>query len=256
MTAAGQGGRPLVLCLHESGTSGRIWKPLATALEDAADVEAPDRIGWAATPAPEGYARTTIAEQAGFAEARLLEAGRERAIVCGAGIGACVALELLLRRPELVGGAILVEPPLISFSPGATEQLSADAETVRETFQEGGREAVIDVYLEGRLGAMGPGAERIPEALRERGPVAARAFAAEIGAVPAWETNSSDLVAAARPSLVVTGEDTPAVIAAAAAGLVAVLGRSQSLALGPGLPHHDCSRELADAVLGLAARTR
>jgi len=217
-------------------------------------VLAPDRIGWAATPAPEGYARTTIAEQAGFAEARLSEADADTAIVCGAGLGAAIALELLLRRPGMVSGAILVEPPLLSFAPGATEALSADAATVREAFEAGGREAVLDAYLDGRLPALGPGAERIPDALAERGPVAARALAAELGAVPAWEVPSANLAAATRPSVIVTGENTPSLLDQAATGLAAVLGRSQRLVLGPGHPHHDHPSEVAEAIADLADR--
>ena len=241
---------PLVLCLHESASTGRIWGPLADALAPGVEVVAPDRIGWGATPAPEGYARTTIAEQAAFAEARI----ERPVIVCGAGIGAVVALELLLRRPQLVVAAVAVEPPLLSFVKGATEEMSADAERLRTAFQDGGREAVLDAYLAGALTAMGAGADRIPAMYAERGPLAARTLVAELGAVPAWDASDSQLAGATRPSLVLTGADAPRVLDEAAAGLGAVLGRSQLVRLGPGHPHTDNAGELADAIRELTAR--
>ena len=60
-------GELTVLCLHEAGTTGAIWQALSEALADHATVLAPDRPGWGENPAPEGYSRTTVTEQAGFA---------------------------------------------------------------------------------------------------------------------------------------------------------------------------------------------
>ncbi|MDQ3759607.1 MAG: alpha/beta hydrolase, partial [Actinomycetota bacterium] len=119
-------GRPplTVLCLHETATTGAVWAALAQALAGHATVLAPDRPGWGDAEAPEGYARTTVAEQASFA-ARLLKRHAGPAVACGAGIGAVAALELSLAEPDLIIGALLVEPPLLSFAPEATEQLSA-----------------------------------------------------------------------------------------------------------------------------------
>ena len=37
-----------------------------------------------------------------------------------------IALDLLLRRPELVAGTLLIEPPLLQLLPAATEALSED----------------------------------------------------------------------------------------------------------------------------------
>ena len=160
--------RPLVLCLHETGTSGRIWAPLAEALSGHAEVLAPDRPGWGGADIPEGYERTTIPEQAGFAAQTLRERGP--AVVCGAGIGAVATLELSLGEPDLITGAVVVEPPLLSFIPEATDQLAADVALVRETVAAGGREAALDAFLAGRMPALGPGAGRIPPDYAELAP--------------------------------------------------------------------------------------
>ena len=158
---------PTVLALHESGASGSIWEALGEALADQAIFVAPDRPGWGETEPPECYARTTVAEQAGFA-ARALGERDAPAIVCGSGIGAVVALELALAEPGRVGGVVLIEPPLLSFVPEATEQLALDVKLIRETLAEGGRGAVLRAYVSGRFPALGPGAGRIPPRLRQR----------------------------------------------------------------------------------------
>jgi pimeloyl-ACP methyl ester carboxylesterase len=242
--------RPTVLCLHESGTTGRIWAPLAEALSGHAEVLAPDRPGWGNAEAPEGYERTTVAEQAGFAGQLLEESGP--AVVCGAGIGAVASLELLLGEPDLVTGAVLIEPPLLSFVPAATEQLSADVALIRETVAANGRDAALDAFLAGKLPALGPGAGRIPPELADHGPGAASALFAEIAAVPAWERTDAELAAATKPSLIAIGGDSPPFLADAARELSRVLGRSDLRETEPGLPHFDRAGELAAIAVEVA----
>jgi pimeloyl-ACP methyl ester carboxylesterase len=243
--------RPLtVLCLHETGTSGRIWGPLAEALSGHADVVAPDRPGWGSAEIPEGYERTTIAEQAGIAAQALRERGP--AVLCGAGIGAVASLELALAEPELVIGTVLVEPPLLSFLPEATDQLAADVAKVREALTQSGREAALDAYLAGRLPALGPGAGRIPPELADRGPAATTALFAELPAVPAWERSDGELAAATTPALIAIAADSPPLLVKSAHELSRVLARSDLRETEPGLPHFDRAGELAAMVVEVA----
>ncbi len=239
-----------VVCLHESATTGRIWTPLTDALAGHADVLAPDRPGWGSSEAPEGYARTTVAEQAGVAAAILHERGP--AVVCGAGIGAVAALELSLAEPELVLGVVAVEPPLLSFVPEATNQLSVDVAAVRDAVFEGGREAVLGSYLAGRLPALGPGAGRIPPELADRGPRAASTLIAELPAIPAWERTDAELATSQRPALIVVAADSPPFLAAAARELTRALARADLRETEPGLPHFDRAGELAALVVEVA----
>jgi pimeloyl-ACP methyl ester carboxylesterase len=241
-----------VLCLHESATTGRIWTPLAAALEGHAQVLAPDRPGWGEAEAPEGYARTTVGEQARLASLALEGLGKP-AVVCGSGIGAAAALELMLARPELVTGVVLVEPPLLSFVPEATEQLSADVATVRDEVARGGREAVLGAYLAGRLPALGPGAERIPGEYAEHGARAASSLVAELSAIPAWPRTVAEFAAATRPTLVVMSENSPRYLAQASRELTKVLGRAELRQTDAGLPHVACAGEFAALVAELAA---
>lgn len=239
-----------VLCLHESGTTGAVWDPLSQALGSRASVLAPDRPGWGASEAPDGYAKTTVGEQASLGAA-IIEKVSGSAVVCGSGIGAVAALELAIARPELVSGSVLIEPPLLSFVPEATEQLSADVASVRELVASGGREAALDAYLAGELPALGPGAGRIPDGLADRGERAAGTLLGELSAVPAWPRTAAEMAAATRPSLVVLAEGSHPYLAKAARELVAVLGRSELRETEPGLPHVDRAGEVAALVVEL-----
>jgi len=242
---------PTVLCLHEAGTTGAIWDPLAEALAGHATVLAPDRPGWGEADAPEGYSRTTITEQAGFA-AQILRVRGEPAIACGSGIGAVAALELSIAEPDLITGTVLIEPPLLSFLPEATEQLSQDVATVREAVANGGREAALDAYLAGRLPGLGPGAGRIPPELADRGAPAAEALFAELSAVPAWERSDAELTVAKKPSLLVISADSPPLLRRSAQELSRVLARSELRETEPGLPHFDRAGDVAALVIEVA----
>jgi len=241
-----------VLCLHEAGTSGAIWSALGEALADHATVLKPDRPGWGETEPPEGYERTTVTEQAGFAAAIIQSRGP--AVLCGSGIGAVAAIELSLAEPELVAGTVLIEPPLLSFATDATSQLTLDVATVRDAVSAGGREAALDAYLTGGLPALGPGASRIPKELAAGGPRAASALFAELSAVPAWERTDAELAASTTPSLIVLAADSPALLRTAGLGLSKVLGRSELRETEPGLPHVANARELAAYVDEIAVQ--
>ena len=242
-----------VLCIHETGATSEVWRPVAEALEASARVIAYDRPGWGRSSAPDTYLRTTIGEQATVAAGVLTERERSPALVCGAGLGAVVALELLLRHGDRASAALLVEPPLLAFVPEATDALSESAAQVRDAVADGGRREALARYLDGRLGALSAGAERIPQPARSgtRGSAEA-SFFAELAAVPAWELPLPALAAARGPSLIVCGSQTPALVRRAAEGLASVLARSQRREVGPGLPHHDQAQDLAALVVELA----
>jgi pimeloyl-ACP methyl ester carboxylesterase len=241
-----RGTGPAVLLIHESAASAEIWRPLAEALGDEVTAIAFDRRGWGGSDAPEVYLRTTIEEQALDAAAVLEEHGAEAALVCGAGIGAVIALELLLGRRELVRGAVLIEPPLLALVPEATEGISADRKAIEEAFREGGPPAALDLYLRGGLPFLGPGAERIPASAaagaRER-PL--RLFA-ELATVPAWSIPAAALAEVTAPSTVVVTASTPPPVRKAGEQLAGRLAGSALKGLGgEGLPHVAAAPELA-----------
>jgi pimeloyl-ACP methyl ester carboxylesterase len=235
-----------VLLLHETATGSAVWAPVIESLAPRARAVALDRRGWGESTAPQSYLRTTIEEQSEDA-AVVIEAGGGPAVACGAGIGAAIALDLVVRRPELVAGAVLIEPPLLGLVPVATEALSEDRRELERAVAEGGLDAVISLYLSGGLRGLGAGTERIPAELTADARGRPRSVLAEIGAVPAWSLPLARLGSAARPSAIVVSARTPPLLREAADALAARLARAELRELpGAGPAHLEAPAEVAE----------
>jgi pimeloyl-ACP methyl ester carboxylesterase len=243
---------PAVVCIHETATTGEVWRPLADSLGRRARTIAYDRRGWGGSGAPENYLRTTVPEQSEDAAALILELGAAPALLCGAGLGAVAALDLMLRRSDLVHAAVLIEPPLLAFVPEATEALSSDGLALREAFEAGGAGRGLELYLSGALPALGPGAERIPAEISLPARSRPLTMFAELGAVAAWDLPPGR-PSAPRPAEVVVASSTPTLLRSASGALAARLGAPAPRDLAAqGLPHLDAAPALAELVLGLA----
>lgn len=242
------------LLVHETATDSRAWASVGAALAPRARTLGYDRRGWGASSEPDGYRRTTVEEQSEDAVALLeREAPGDAAVLAGAGLGAVICLDLLLRRPELVAGAVLVEPPLLALLPEATEQLAADRHTLEGAAGEG-REAVIELYLSGALGALAAGVGRLPAEITRPARERPGSVLAELGAIPSWAMPVPRLAGAERPVTIVTSASTPPLLAASARALEGHLRRARSLTVeGPGVPHLAAPEPVAEAVAALGA---
>ena len=239
-----------VLLVHETATTSAVWEPLGAALESRARAITYDRRGWGGSSAPDTYRRTTVEEQSEDAAALLECAAEEPAVVCGAGLGAVIALDLLLRDPQLVAGAVLIEPPLLQLLPLATEALSDDRSRLEAV--AGGGQDVIALYLSGGLPALGPGITRLPEHLTAAGREQPASLIAELGIAAAWRMPLPRLAAAERPTVIVTAGSTPPLIRDASSALAARLAEASERELdsGGGPPHLGA----ADGVAGIALK--
>ena len=198
-----------VLLVHETATGALAWEPLAREIARGARAIGYDRRGWGHSTVPEGYRRTTIEEQSEDAAVLNEAAAAAPATVAGAGIGAVIALDLLLRRPELVARAVLIEPPLLALLPDATEVIAQDAAAIEAAVADGGLDSAVGVYLSGGLAALGAGAGRLPTTLTAAARERPRSVFAEIGAPIAWRASLLRFAAAKPPSLIVTSPSTP-----------------------------------------------
>jgi pimeloyl-ACP methyl ester carboxylesterase len=267
--SADAGSAPPVLCLHETATSAGVWRPLAEALSPHARVSAYDRRGWGRSGAPEDFRRTTIEEQAADAEAVIEALGAGPVTLCGAGIGAVIALELTVDRPALVGAAILIEPPLLALVPEATAVISADVEAIRRATlsasarrtgavdpQEAaahGARAAAELYLSGGLEALGAGAERIPAEFTIQAAAGPFALFAEPAAVSAWTVPLSELPALRAPTAMVAATSTPPFLRRAGEALAARMPGIERRELDArGQAQLDAAGELAELALELA----
>jgi pimeloyl-ACP methyl ester carboxylesterase len=246
-----RGEGPPVLLIHETAATGAGWEPVAEALSARSRAISYDRRGWGASSAPEDYRRTTVEEQSEDAAALLEAIADPPATACGAGIGAVIALDLLLRRADLVSGAVLVEPPLFQLIPTATEALSQDRH--RLEIAAGTGENVIELYLSGALPALGPGAGRIPDMTAAVARERPASVVAELGITAAWRMPLPRLVSAPGRSAIVTSGSTPPLVRDASAALADRLAHASAREVdaGPESPQLGAAGEVASIVLEL-----
>ena len=234
-----------MLLVHETAADRTVWDAVGDALSAGTRAIAYDRRGWGETSAPDDYRRTTVEEQSEDAAALIEAAGAAPAVVVGAGIGAMVALDLLLRRPDLLAATVLIEPPVLQLVPMATEALSQDRQ--RLEIAAGGGESVIDLYLSGGLPALGAGVRRLPEPLVAAARERPGSLIAELGIATGWRAPLTSLAAAEHPSAIVTATSTPALLRDAAGALDTHLAGATAVELdsGEALPQLGAAGDVA-----------
>lgn len=203
------GDGPAVVLVHGTATARSVWRETVESLGDGVRAIAYDRRAYGDSGAPEPYGGTTVGEQADDL-AELIEAlGAGPAMVCGHELGALTCLDLLLRRPELVSGAVLIEPPMLWLSPAGTDAVGDLREAVSRGAGEGGAAGAVRAYLEAVGGpdvAALLGDERMEAAM-----ASPRAFAADLAAAASWTGGRRELRAAERSVTVVNGLRSAAV---------------------------------------------
>lgn len=204
-----QGSGPAVVLVHGLASDAEAWAPVADALSDRARVISYDRRGYGGSDAPEPYVSTTVVEQARDASELLEALDAAPAVLCGEDLGALVCLDLLVRLPELVRGAVLVDVPLFAFVPSATEALGAERIKLEEALRDGGPGAAVRAWL----GARGD------EERRERATSHPGAFFADYAALTSWPVTRRELRALRVPVALVDTPAAPAHVRAAAGRL-------------------------------------
>ena len=229
---AGDAGRPDVVLVHGIGVSGRYFRPLVDALGQRVRAVVPDLPGFGASPRPP--APLTIAEHAEVVHALAAELGMVRPVLLGHSMGAQVVTEAAARHPGDVGGVVLVGPVV---DPRAPTALGQGLRLLRDAAHEPPRWSAVQVREYLRCGprwylATLPHMLAYPEADR----------LAEVDA----------------PVLLVRGARDPVAPAPWLADLADAAPTSAALPAPRGghLAHVNGARDLADAVVRLAERSR
>ena len=137
--AAGPGGRPLLLVHGFTGAKEDFAWQMSALADSGYHVVAPDLRGHGASDCPAEEASYTLASVADDLAALITALGWERPIVLGHSMGGMVVQLLALRRPDLVGGLILMDT-----SPGPPEGLSAGlAQAAADMAREVGMPALL-----------------------------------------------------------------------------------------------------------------
>jgi pimeloyl-ACP methyl ester carboxylesterase len=211
-----------------------------------------DRRGYGDSQAPEPYTGTTVGEQADDLAALIdaLDAGP--ALLVGHGLGALIALDVLLHRAGLARGGVLVEPPLLYLSPRGPEVVGELRDAIEAGAIEHGPGGAVDGYLQ-YLG----GPDAIALYGDERAAAArshTQAFAADLVAGPTWGATRRQLRSLDLPVAVLAGRRTSIVTREVAAELDRLLPQSRLIEPDTGhLVQLEATAELAAAISALAA---
>jgi pimeloyl-ACP methyl ester carboxylesterase len=161
-----RGGGPSVLFISgATGDAGHFTK-VAGLLADEFTVVTYDRRGNSRSPRPAGWTTTSMDEQADDAAALLQALDLAPAAVFGTSGGGVILLNLLLRRPEVLRGALVHEPPLLAVLPGGAELGAQFQVMTEEALATGGPRGAMELFI--RFNAGDASFERLEPALRER----------------------------------------------------------------------------------------
>jgi pimeloyl-ACP methyl ester carboxylesterase len=212
---AERGEGPALLIVHAMACDAAAWAPELDELAAAgARAIAYDRRGYGRSGAPQPYVATTVQEQSEDAAALLEALGATPAVLVGDGFGALVALELLVRRPQLAVAAVLADLPLLAFVAEATSALADERTQLELGLRDGTPADAIAAWL-----AAGTGAGRHAE----RAPSSPLGFFADYAGQSSWSPARRELRAIGVPVAVVTGPASPPHIVAAADAAAALL---------------------------------
>jgi len=154
---------------------------------------------------PEAYEGTSVAEQGEDLAGLVAERDAAPAVLVGADFAALACLHVLLRHPDLAAGAVLVDPPLLSLVPTATDALTAERIALGEVVQRSGPRAAMESWL-------GAPTDAPP-----------RAFFADYGGLATLGVTRRELRAIAVPVAVVVTPGAPGHVRGAARELLAAL---------------------------------
>jgi pimeloyl-ACP methyl ester carboxylesterase len=199
------GDGPDVLLLHGMGQNRHVWSPIP-----GARTIAYDRRGYGDSGAPEPYRATTVAEQAEDALA-VLEALDAGPVVAGASdFAALVVLDLLMRHPDAVAAAVLIDPSAFPLVPTATEALSTEVAQLQRDLREDGAAPAIARFRRDR-------------GLPDAPPGAPRAFFADLGGQATLELTRQSLGTIDAPVTILVRDSAAPHVRAAATALADLL---------------------------------
>ena len=161
-----RGSGPCVLFISgATGDAGHFTR-VAELLADEFTVVTYDRRGNSRSPRPAGWMATSMDEQADDAAALLRALELAPAAVFGTSGGAVILLNLLLRHPAVLRGALVHEPPIIPVIPGGAELGAQFQAMTEEALAKGGPRGAMELFLRAEAGDAN--FEQLEPVLRER----------------------------------------------------------------------------------------
>lgn len=184
------------------------FRPVAEALADTFTVVTFDLRGTSHSPPPKGWTQTSVGELAEDAAGLVSHLGFAPVVVFGASAGGAIAIELVLRHPELVRGVVVHDPFILAFLgdqlPAVMAQLQKD---VGKGMAAGGPRVAMDGFYRSFVGdAVWEGLDdESRQRLLANGEVM---FDVLLGAFASYQPDEAGLVSLTRPVRVLLGRDT------------------------------------------------
>jgi pimeloyl-ACP methyl ester carboxylesterase len=240
-------GPPLLLIAGGLADAGQFTM-LSEELAGQRSVITYDRRGNSRSPAPAGWTITSVEEQADDAASLLEALGISAASVYGHSIGAPIALDLSVRRPEIVHAVIFEDPAMMSVLADPGGVMSVVGPVIEEGMKTGGPTAAADAFYRFAVGeALNALEPATYERMKSDGGVL---FGVEFEAISGWTPNEEALRRNRVPVLILCGDESPPFFREAAEWLGSRLGAEvQPVPGGHGAPF-DHSPEVAAQVTG------
>jgi pimeloyl-ACP methyl ester carboxylesterase len=229
-----QGDGPPLVLVHGGWTGASTWALLTGMLAADFTVVAYDRRGH--TRSGRGAVAPTRRRHEDDLAALIESLGAGPVHLAGTSYGALLTLELAGRRPDLVRGVVVHEPPAVALHP--VPEMEARFAAVGAQIAAGDPAGATRRFFEDAV--LGPGGwALLPEPVREAAIGNAQTFL-DMLADPGW--GALDIAAIARfegPIRITSGDAGPAWLPAIAADVAARLGRECTVIPGAGhTPHH------------------
>jgi pimeloyl-ACP methyl ester carboxylesterase len=247
-----RGSGPSVLFIMGATGDAGHFATVADQLADEFTVITYDRRGNSRSSRPLGRATTTVEEQADDASGLLRALELAPAAVFGSSSGAICALSLLLRHPELVRGAILHEPPMLSVLERPDDVQEAIEQLVAAGMAAGGPPAALERFW--RFVGGDANWDGLAPGLRERMLGNADTFLGVERALESYRPDDATLTAIAMPVQVLLSEHSHWFIAEVARWLASRLGVEVSTTPGTHTPYHDHPYELVQTIRSFLSR--
>lgn len=142
-----QGSGPAVLFIAGSTGDAGNFTRTATLMADDFTVVTYDRRGNSRSPRPPGWTTTPVAEQADDAAGLIQLLGLSPVVVFGGSAGGLIALNLMMRHPQLVRAGIVQEPSLFSVLPDPQTALAPRRAILEEALKTKGPRAAVEALM-------------------------------------------------------------------------------------------------------------
>src|ERR687898_949012 len=202
-----RGSGPSVLFIAgATGDSGHFER-VAEILSDEFTVVTYDRRANSRSPRPDGWEETSTEEQSEDAAKLIEDIDLAPIAIVGSSVGAIIGLDLVIRHPDLLRGAILHEPPMTAGMSNPEEVMGAIQQVVEGGMQGGGPRGGCETFF--RFVAGDEAFENLDPHLRERMLVNGETFlGTEMGAFEPYRPDEAVLAAVEVPVRVMIGTES------------------------------------------------